>query len=207
MSTLQIIGHAGSNFVWVVRIFCAEKGVAYELITAPPHSPEAKAVHPLGKIPGMRHGDVTLCESRAICSYIDAVFPGASPIPRDPVAAAKTEQWIAIICTAIDPMMVRQYLAGYFFPGTADGKPDRTRIDSALPKMLPLFDMLERTLASNAHLTGANFTLADAYLIPILHYMTELPEASAMIAERPAVKSYLDRQMARPSVKGTIPTH
>jgi glutathione S-transferase len=41
-----------------------------------PHTPEIDAVHPLGKIPALRHGDVTLAESRAICFYIDHAFGG-----------------------------------------------------------------------------------------------------------------------------------
>jgi glutathione S-transferase len=47
---------------------CEEKGVPYDLVPVPPHSPEVEAIHPLGKIPAMRHGDITLCESKAITS-------------------------------------------------------------------------------------------------------------------------------------------
>src|SRR6516164_1377962 len=77
MPTLQIIGAPQSNFVWACRIACGEKGVPYELLPVFPHSPEVDAIHPFGKIPVMRHGDVTLCESRAILYYIDHAFPGA----------------------------------------------------------------------------------------------------------------------------------
>jgi glutathione S-transferase len=41
-----------------------------------PHTPEVVAIHPFGKIPVMRHGDVTLAESRAICGYVDRAFDG-----------------------------------------------------------------------------------------------------------------------------------
>ena len=65
MADLQIIGGSPSNFVWVTRIFCTEKGVPYKHVQAMPHTPEVDAIHPFGKVPVMRHGDVTLCESRA----------------------------------------------------------------------------------------------------------------------------------------------
>jgi glutathione S-transferase len=62
MPELQIIGAPQSNYVCTTRITCLEKGVPYTLVTAAPHTPEADAIHPFGKIPVMRHGDVTLSE-------------------------------------------------------------------------------------------------------------------------------------------------
>jgi len=205
MAELQIIGGAASNFVWMCRIVCVEKGVPYGVVSVMPHTPEVDAIHPLGKIPAMRHGDVTLCESRAICGYIDRVFPGPSLTPADPVTAAQVEQWLSIVCTAVDPVFLRQYFAAYAFPGTPDGKPDRARIDAALPKMEPLFAMLDRATASG-YLTGGFFSLADMCLTPILHYMTKSPESSAMLGKCPALKAYFDRHIERRSVRDTMPT-
>src|SRR5215468_4257307 len=74
MAELQIIGAPQSNYVCVARIACHEKGVPYTLVPARPHSPEVDAIHPFGKIPVMRHGDLTLCESRSICYYVDHAF-------------------------------------------------------------------------------------------------------------------------------------
>src|SRR5436190_2219865 len=56
MAELQLIGAPQSNFVWVCRIACAEKGVPYTLEPARPHTPEIEPIHPVGKIPAMRHG-------------------------------------------------------------------------------------------------------------------------------------------------------
>ena len=81
MPALEIIGVPQSNYVWAVRMVCEEKGVPYELNPVRPHSPDVDAVHPFGKIPVMRHGDVTLCESKAIATYIDRVFDGPKVIP------------------------------------------------------------------------------------------------------------------------------
>ncbi|HUB96110.1 MAG TPA: glutathione S-transferase family protein [Stellaceae bacterium] len=204
MAELQIIGAVASNFVWMCRIACAEKGVPYSLVPAMPHSPEVDAIHPLGKIPAMRHGDVTLCESRAICGYVDRAFPGPALMPADPVAAAQIEQWASIVCTAIDPVFLRQYFGAYVFPGTADNSPDRARIDAALPKMEPLFDMLDRAVPTG-YLAGGAFTLADMCLMPILYYMAKAPESSAMLGKRGALKAYYDRHIARKSVREAAP--
>jgi glutathione S-transferase len=118
MPDLQIIGGPQSNFVWVTRIVLAEKRVDYTVTAVMPHTPQVDVIHPFGKIPAMRHGDFTLCESRAICAYVDRTFDGPSLIPTDLRCAAQTEQWISLFTTTIDPVSIRPYLGGYLFPGT-----------------------------------------------------------------------------------------
>ena len=205
MPTLEIIGAPQSNFVRTVRIACREKGVPYTLVPARPHSPEVDAIHPFGKIPAMRHGDLTLCESKAIGSYIDMAFDGPPLIPRDPAGAARTEQWISLINTGIDPVFVRQYLRAYFFSGLPDGAPDRATIDAALPKMREMFALLDRELGGRAYLAGDTFTLADAFLLPIIHYMRLMPESGELVQASPNVSAWFDRVVARPSGSETVP--
>lgn len=205
MPELQIIGAPQSNYVWVTRIACAEKGVPYTLVSVRPHTPEVDAIHPFGKIPVMRHGDMTLCESRAICFYIDHAFAGPPLAPRDPVGGAQAEQWISLVNTTIDPLLVRQYLAAYFFPGTPDGKPNRIVIDAALPKMEEHFAVLDRGVAETGHLVGEAFTLADMNLLPILFYVDKLPESRAMLRHAKNLDAYYTRHFERASVKAASP--
>ena len=205
MAILEIVGAAPSNYVWTTRIACEEKGAPYQLTQARPHSPETLAVNPTGKIPGMRHGDVTLFETRAICAYVEKAFPGPSLVPDDAVGAAKVEQWVSCVNTQLDPVLMRQYALAYFFPSTPDKSPDRALIDAALPKVEKALDLLERAVAPTGHLVGDTFTLADAFILPILHYMLKLPESAALIAKRPALAAYAERHLARPSVAKTTP--
>jgi glutathione S-transferase len=205
MAELEILGAPQSNYVWVCRIACEEKGVPYGLVPLMPHTPDIDAAHPLGKIPAMRHGDVVLAESRAICAYVDRAFAGPPLVPTDPVAGAQTEQWISIVNTAIDPVMVRQFLGAHFFPGTPDGSPNRPVIDAALPKMAQQMAVLDRAVAPTGHLVGDGFTLADANLLPILFYLSKLDESAALLNKAPAVKAYLARHLARPSLQATLP--
>jgi glutathione S-transferase len=205
MPELEIIGVARSNYVWTCRIACAEKGVPYTLTRGFPQTPELLALHPFGKIPVLRHGDLLLCESKAICSYIDRAFPGPALIPADPVAGALVEQWVSLVNTTIDPVCMRRYLYAHVFPGTADGSPDRSAIAAALPAMQQQLALLDRKVAATGHLVGDAFTLADANLVPILYYLAKLPEAGAMLAELPALAAYLARHLARPSMAATEP--
>jgi glutathione S-transferase len=204
MAELELIGAAQSNFVWTCRMALAEKGAPYTLTGVMPHTPEVVAIHPFGKIPAMRHGDVTLAESRAICGYIDRAFDGPALIPADTAKAADVEQWVSIVNTTIDPLWMRQYLAAYIFPGTPDGAPNRPVIDAALPKMEKQFPVMDRAVASG-YLAGDAFTLADMYFTPILYYMRRGPESAAMLEANANLKAYLERNLARPYVQATVP--
>jgi glutathione S-transferase len=205
MATLEIIGAPQSNFVRTARIACVEKGVPYALNPARPHTADVDAIHPFGKIPAMRHGDVSLCETKAMCTYIDLAFEGPPLIPRDPVGAARAEQWISLVNTGFDLVFARQYLRAYFFSDLPDGAPDRTTIEAALPKMREMFALLDRELASRPYLAGDSFTLADAFLLPLIHYMRLMPESSEMVKASPHVTAWFDRVAARPSGKETEP--
>ncbi len=205
MPTLEIIGAPQSNFVRTARIACMEKGVPYTLTPARPHSPDVDAIHPFGKIPAMRHGDLSLCETKAICSYIDLAFDGPPLMPRDPAGAARTEQWISMVNTGFDLTFARQYLRAYFFSGQPDGAPDRATIDAALPKMREMFALLDRELGTRPYLAGSDFTLADAFLLPLIHYMRLMPESSEMVKASPHLSAWFDRVSARPSVRETEP--
>ena len=167
MPELEIIGAPQSNYVWVSRIACHEKGVPYNLIPVMPHTAEVDAVHPLGKIPALRHGDFMLAESRAICFYIDHAFDGPPLVPRDVAGGAKTEQWISIVNTHFDVLVARPYVGAYFFPGTSDGSPNRAVIEGVLPKLESQFAILDRAVAKTGHLVGNTFTLADMNVLPM----------------------------------------
>lgn len=204
MSDLEILGFPQSNFVWMARIACAEKGAPVTVTPVSPHTAEVDAIHPYGKIPVMRHGDFTLCETRAICAYVDRAFPGPALIPSDPKLASKVEEWLSLVLTTIDRAIIREYLVCYLFPDTPDGKPDRAKIDAGLPAMIKALDVIEKGCA-NGFLVGNAFTLADAFVTPILYYAARGPESGAKVKGSPALSAYLAKMMAHPSVRDTVP--
>ena len=205
MAQLEITGRPVSNYVWAARITCEEKGVPYALVVAGAHSPEIDAIHPFGKMPVLRHGEVKLCESRAICYYIDHAFDGPPLAPRHPVKGALTEQWISLVNTTIDPICVRQYLLGYFFPGTPDGRPNRPQIEGSFAKMEMQLGVLDKAVAPTGYLVDSSFTLADINLLPILFYLSKMPESAPMLANNRHLSAYLDRHITRASITRTMP--
>jgi glutathione S-transferase len=184
---------------------CEEKGIEYVLTERPLHAPEILAIHPFGKMPVLRHGDVELFESKAIATYLDRNFPAPFVFPSDPHLAALTEQWVSLVNTVMDATLIRTYLFAYAFPKTADGEPDRKAIDAVAPALRAQVAILDKAVARTGHLVGDQFTLADINLLPILYYVRQLPEGAAAIATASHLAGYYDRHAARPSFARTVP--
>ncbi|MDP6345818.1 MAG: glutathione S-transferase family protein [Alphaproteobacteria bacterium] len=90
MSTITICGSPLSTYVRTARMAAIEKGIGHELRDMAPGSDEIRALHPFGKIPVLRHGDLVLYETLAIVGYIDQAFDGPPLQPADPVGRART---------------------------------------------------------------------------------------------------------------------
>jgi glutathione S-transferase len=202
MAKVEIIGLARSSYT---RVVCEVKGIDYDHVDAPPHSPEVNAIHPFSKVPVMRHGDFTLCESKAIATYLDRGFPGPALMPADAKQAALAEQWISLVNTAMDATLIRTYVFHYIFPKTADGKPDKAAIATMVPTMQRQLGLLDQAVARTGHLVDDQFTLADINVLPILYWVRHFPEGGEAIAACERLSAYYDRHAARPSFKSTIP--
>jgi glutathione S-transferase len=205
MANVEILGFAPSTYTRVARMACEEKGVPYELKPLPPHAPEVSAIHPFGKIPALRHGDFELCESKAIADYIDRSFDGPALFPSDARTRARAEQWVSMVNTVMDPLMVRTYVFAYAFPKTADGSPDRAAIDGAAPALKQQIAILDKAVAPTGYLAGDRYSFADINLMAILFYVKMFPEGADALANAKALSAYYERNAQRPSFKNTVP--
>src|SRR5258708_29119731 len=159
-----------------------EKGIEYGLTEKPLRGAEVRAIHPFGKMPVLRHGDVELFESKAIATWLDRNFPAPFVFPSEPRLAALTEQWVSLVNTVIDRTLIRTYLFAYIAPGTADGKPDRAAIDAVMPAVREQVAVLDKAVAKCGHLVGERFTFAAINLMPILHRLQQAPEGAPPLA-------------------------
>jgi glutathione S-transferase len=205
MAKPEILGSARSSYTRVVRMVCEEKGIDYVLTETLLGAPELRTIHPFGRMPVLRHGEFTLCESKAIATYLDRTFGGAELIPSDARLAAQVEQWISLVNTTMDPMLIRTYLFAYIAPKGADGKPDRGAIEAMMPRVREHLALLERSVAASGHLVGDRFTLADINLLPILFYISRLPETADAFAAGTHLGRYYDTHAERPSFVRTVP--
>jgi glutathione S-transferase len=175
------------------------------LTEQPLRAPEILALHPFGKMPVLRHGDVALCESKAIATYLDRRFPEPYVFPSDLRLAALTEQWVSLVNTVIDRTLIRTYLFAYIAPNTADGRPDRAAIEAVMPALRQEIGILDQAVAATGYLVENQFTFADINLLPILHRVGQLPEGAAALAATAHLALYYDRHASRPSFERTTP--
>ena len=201
----EIIGSARSTYTWAVRMVCEEKGIGYRLTETPLGAPELRAIHPLGKMPVLRHGSVELFESKAIATYLDRSFAGPQLLPSDPISAALTEQWVSLVNTSVDRILIRLYLYAYIVPKGAGGKPDRAAIEAMMPAVREQIAVLDSAVAATGHLVGDRFTFADINLLPILYRFRQAPEGAETLAAASHLTGYYERHAQRPAFVRTIP--
>jgi glutathione S-transferase len=203
MTRPEIIGSNRSTYTRAICMVCEEKDIDYTLTEVMLGAPELSAIHPFGKMPVLRHGDVALFESAAIATYLDRGFGGPKLFPADPRRAALTEQWVSFVNTVIDRSFVRTYLYAYI--ATSDGKPDRAAIDRVMPEVRAQLAVLDKAVAETGHLVDDIFTYADINLLVILDRLRLPPEGAQALGEAANVAAYLKRHATRPSFVRTAP--
>lgn len=156
-------------------------------------SPAFLKVNPIGQIPAYVEGDLVLTESLAITNHI-ARTRGGDLAPRTAAEAAHLDQWTLLAVTSIEgPALEIQTITGQGGDKTAEGQ---AAISICAAKLRRPLARLESHLAQQAHLLGDRFTVADLNLAECLRYAQGHP---TLLAEFPAVKTWLERCQARPA--------
>ena len=167
MSEIEIFGFAPSTYVRSARMACVLSGAPYELKPLAFKEPSHFALHPFGRMPIMRHEDVTLFESLAIITYIDDVFNGGRLQPDAPAEHARMVQWASAAIDYLYPALVGGLLADQV------GDPEVTAAAEALSK-------LDAALGEEGHLVAGVTTLADLLCFPMVAFaLTKLDASKA----------------------------
>ena len=74
---IKVYGVHGSPFVRKVFIALDFKGIPYETVPQMPFSGDKDylKINPLGKVPSLVDGELTLCDSKVICRYLENAYP------------------------------------------------------------------------------------------------------------------------------------
>ncbi len=203
-ASVTLLGDARSTYTRSVRIGLAEKGIKYAMQQCAPRTPEILALHPFGRIPAFRDGEVRLFESSAILRYLEEAFPGPSLLPQNIRDRALGEQWVSAVNSYFYDVAVRRYVLQYVFPKGADGKPDRSVIGPAVAELTDQLAVFEAGYA-RPFLAGQQPTMADFLLAPIVGYLEMFPESKAILGRLPKLSRAHAAVKERPSWKETQP--
>ena len=194
---VRIHGYPVSTWTRTLRMTCAEKSLAYELVPVPYGSEEHGALHPFRRIPILEVGETVIFETLAATGYVDEAFDGPSLQPADPARRATMRTWMGVC-------------GDYLFRQVVRGIPrDRTPTDEERGAAREALGRAESILGEKgsggdgAFLVDGNLSLADLYLAPQLANCRE--KAPEVLAELPRLTAWLATIEQRPSFTTTEP--
>jgi glutathione S-transferase len=200
---MQLFGMRPSPFVRKVLVFAAEKGIALEVVPAGMgRGDEAfRAASPFGKMPAFVDGDFSICDSTAIITYLDSLYPEPNLIPTEAKARARTIWYEEFADTILQPAGATIFF-NRMLAAAMGREPDLAAADAAeTEKMPPMYDYLEKSLPDSGFLIEDRFTLADIAVVSPLVNVSWCSEG--LSADRwPRLAAYVAATLARPSFAG-----
>lgn len=198
-----VYGGTLSPFVRKTLAAAAEKGIEVE--SKPTRfgkpDPEFDAVSPFRKIPALRDGDFTICDSSAIIHYFEATKPEPALIPAEAKDRAKViwfEEFAdTILVTAAGPMFFNRVVAPLLgMPG------DEEAARKGEKAIEPVLDYLEGLVpAPGGYLVGDKLSLAD---LAVASPFANLRHLKFDLTRWPKTKAWADEMLARPSFAGMV---
>jgi glutathione S-transferase len=204
MSDVTLFGFPRSVYVQMAGIVLTHKEVPYAFhdLETEMNTPSHLALHPFERVPILRHGDFTVYETAAIVAYGDDAFAGPKLTPDDPQQRGRMNQWISAVNGYYYPYLI--YHVSHernVFPQL--GIPsDEKVVAHAMPMVEICLQALERELSrSGEFLLGPDLSLADFFMLPIIHGFGFSPEAQALYPKLPAICAWRERMEALPTMK------
>ncbi|TKD53224.1 glutathione S-transferase family protein [Sphingomonas baiyangensis] len=193
-----------------VRMFLAEKGldidcVAVDLRAGANLAPEYLRVNARGCVPALELDDgEVLCESAAICRYLEALHPEPSLFGATPIAIGRIEAWTRRI--EGDGYAAAGYALRNAGPAFKDrGLPGKWPPVAQIPELATralvmwtgFVDTLDEQLASNEWVAGEAYSFADITALVTIDFARA---AKLVVPERAAnILRWHKAASARPS--------
>ncbi len=202
---IKVYGVHGSPFVRKVLIALDIKGIDYEIVPQMPFSGDTEylKINPLGKIPTLVDGDLTLGDSKVICRYLENAYPQTPLYPADAAEKAMAD-WYEDLCGG----HVAELAAGIFFqrfmrPFAFKQEPDEELVAKIIDKKLPsMLDYLEGQLPDDGFIFG-EFMMADLSIVsPFINASYAKYEVDGN--KWPKLAGLISRVKAVPEVKAVL---
>jgi glutathione S-transferase len=186
--TLDWVPEGPRGFVRDLRLrwACEEAGLAYSVRTVPFDGRETNhlARQPFGQVPFLDDGEVRIFESGACLLHL--ARKSEKLMPRDPVGAANTAQWMLAALNSIEMVSVP-----WWFLEVSGAK------ENALAGWVAnRLGQLEKVLSGREWLVADRFTAADLLMADVLR----VAKVRAF-GDRPATEAYVTRVTDRPAFK------
>lgn len=153
-------------------------------------TPAYLAVNPMGKVPALRHGDVVVTETAAICAYLADAFPatGLAPPPNSPLRG-EYYRWLFFGAGPVEAAVTNKAM-NFVLPEGKDGMAGYGSLEAVM-------DALEGAVSQGDYIVGDRFTAADLYIGSQIGWGMMF----GTMDKRPAFERYYARLDARPAAK------
>jgi glutathione S-transferase len=146
------------------------------------------AIHPLGKVPAIKHDGRVVTECAAICAYLADVFAEAGLGPR-PEEKADYYRWLFYAAGPLEAAVSNQAM-GWQVPQERERMFGYANFDKAIAAV-------DELLSLHDYVCGDRFTAADVYVGSQIMF----PLQFGMLPERDSFLKYRDRLQARDAYK------
>ncbi len=156
---------------WSLRPYLAlaHAGATFDLVVVALYQSDTRArilAHsPSGRVPALRHGELTVWDSLAICEYVAEIYPAAGLWPADSAAravarsiSAEMHSGFAALRNAM-PMNIRAQRPGRPIPADVQADIDRIRA---------IWRWCRERFGEGGHFLFGSFTIADAMFAPVV---------------------------------------
>ena len=197
---MLVFGALLSPYVRKVCVAAAEKGLDYQLKISRPRDPDPDFLiaSPFGKIPAIKDGDFTLCDSTAILAYLDAKHPAPRLIPADAEPAGRAMWFDEYADTIVGHSGLKVLFNRFVGPKIFKVPGDEAIAEQGMAELPAIWAYLEGVAPAEGWLAGATFSIGDiavASMIRSLAYVSAAPDAAAY----PAIAAWYARVCARPA--------
>ena len=205
---IKVYGVHGSPFVRKVFIILDYKNIPYEIVPQMPFSGDEDylKINPLGKIPTLVDGELSLGDSKVICRYIERNYPEPAFYPQEKNEAAMTDWYEDLGGGRIAELATGIFFQRFMRPFAFKQEPDEEIVTKIINKQLPpILSYLEDQLPEKGFRFGT-FSMADLAIVsPFINaeyagYTVDgdkWPKLSSLInavKDVPEVKSTLNKE-------------
>ncbi len=200
-----IYGVPLSIHVRKVIVAALEKRLEHSVEVVFPFDPPPgwRDISPTGKIPALKHGDLTLADSSVIVAYLEKRFAELPLNPSDPAQYARALWFEEYVDSQIAPDVIALFHQKVLGPMLHEKEPDAAVVRRLLQEDLPpKLDYLESSLCGE-YFVGGRMSIADITLasdLTIFHYIGCTLDA----ARHPNLRAHFKRMLGRESFRKAL---
>ncbi len=184
-------GHAHRAQLMLSLLGVPHELVDVDLTRGAQRTPEFLALNPLGQVPVIQDGDITVADSNAILVYLALTRdPGRKWLPENALAQVEVQRWLTAASglLAFGPAAAR---VAHLFKQPLDPQ--------AIVFARQLLGRMERHLDGRDWLAAPHATIAD---VAMYSYTAHAPEGGIDLAPWPRMRAWLERVEALPGFIG-----